>query len=275
MTDTMQAESVSEETAAPVEASTETETTETKEFTLADVRREYFGPDQTEKAVEHVSKVVEVCPEDALVANFDLENDEVPEGWGIAVVPISKRIKDESGEGKTINLGVCIAKVPSPELILEDEAGRDFVRRTLMDNCISQVASAARPDKDTGKIDAETFVPKELKDFITIRTKGEGLKTFNSLAPDVLKLLKKKSPALKYLNTQLLRQALQNAAWAKTTLPNIPQSHWEGLLNAMIALARKKEMDPSILQQWLSRRDQAEMEAITVEDFDAAIASLE
>ncbi len=279
MSETMQAQEQEQSQAAqqeiPATAETSTET-KTETFTLANVKREYFGPDEAEKAVEHVSKVMEVCPENSLLANFDFETEEVPDGWGIAVVPISKRIKDDkSGDTSTVNLGAVVARVPSPELILDDEKGKEFVRRVLMDNVFAQIASASRPDKDTGQIDREAFVPKELTDFITIRTKGEGLKTFNMLAPDVLKMLKKKSPALKFLNAALLRQALQNASWANSTLPNIPQEHWEALLKAMIALARKKEADPSILQQWLARRDQAEMEAVVVEDFDAAIASLE
>lgn len=253
----------------PVEATT----TAADAFTLQNIKRRYFAPDELETAQAEIGKVLAVCPQNMFRSNFDLADEKVPDGYGVAIVPISQRQKVGEDQ-KTVVLGATVALVPSPQVIMADDAGMDFVRDTLVDVCVAKIANAVRP-KD-GVLDADLFIPKTLEHFITVQKKGEGLKTFNELAPRVIKAMKEKTKgAMQFLTPQILRQVLQNSGWASHTFPNIPDTSWERVLEMMIKLATAEKLDTNILESWKSSRNEAAMAEVDADDFESAIASLE
>ena len=235
------------ETVAPVETEEVVETVETE--TIA---REYFAPAELGKAQEKLTEVLAIAEtgEIKVVRNFDAGQD-FPSGYGLAILPISKRTEKEGN----VTVGVAVAALPDPETIANAEGGADYIRKTILDACIAKLANSVRPRGDDNTVAAS--IPFSVQDFITSSRGGESMATFRKLAPIYVAALKKKG--IRFMSGILLRQIFQNATFAESQFPNIPQEQWEAIINSMIAKAEAEKMETSVLVNWKETRAQAEM----------------
>lgn len=254
MTD--QTEGLSQEPSenAPAPASTPV----VKPFKTDDITKRYFAPDQLQEAQGYLTKISAVCADGTIKRNFEPEKD-FPDGYGLAVVPISKRVE---GKGNVF-LGVAIAAIPDPASVAEHEKGGEFIRSAITDVFMSKVANACRPRPD-GTV--ATTIPFTIEDFIESRRGRENLKAFSEIAPIFVKALRKKG--IKYMTPGLLRQTLQSTAFAETQFEKIAQAAWQKVLDAMIVKAKAGGFDPAILQNWKDTRDSVEVEEIDDLDLD-------
>ncbi len=241
--------------------SVEPDAPEEDAFTLDEVEKRYFAPDQLTTAQEYLSKVVEVAETGQLKRNFD-PGAPFPDGYGLAVVPLSKRVE---GKGN-VTVGVAIAAIPDPELVGAHEKGAEFIRDCITAVFMAKVANACRP-----RVDGSTApsIPYEITDFLESRRGRENLKAFSEIAPIFVKALRKKG--IKYMSAQLLRQTLQSKQFAEAQFEKIPQEAWGKVLDGMIVKAKSEGHDPAILVNWKETREStavAEIEDIALEEFD-------
>jgi len=254
----------SEGTALPTTQSApeaETETDSEDGFTLEDVTKRYFAPDQLSEAQDYLGKVVEVAKAGQIKRNFDPEKP-FPDGYGLAVVPLSKRTE---GVGN-VTIGIAIAAIPDPELVGNHEKGGEFIRSAITDVFMAKVANACRPRADGT---TAPTIPFEISDFLESRRGRESLKAFSEIAPAFVKALRKKG--IKFMTAQLLRQTLQSKQFAETQFEKIPQEAWEKVLDGMAIKAKAEGHDPAVLVNWRETRNSTEVAEIgdlTAEDFD-------
>lgn len=237
-----------------------------EKFTISDVKKRYFSPDQLQEAQDYLVKITEVAKEGQIKRNFKPE-DTFPDGYGLAVVPISKR-QSETGKGN-VTIGIAVAAIPDPAIVGAHDKGSNFIRQVITDNFMSKVANACRPRPD-GSVAAS--MPLEIEDFIESQRGGGLLKAFSEIAPLFVKALRKKG--IKYMTSQLLRQTLQSRAFAETQFEKIGQEQWEKVLDGMVVKATKEGHDPAILQDWKATRDSTEVtevEDIDLSEFDELV----
>lgn len=253
------------------EAATTTTNAENKPFTLADVERRYFSPSEVEDAAAYIAKIEAIPgldPKD-VKRNHDLEGEGLPEGYGVAILPINKRAKDADGEPTTITTGIGIFAVPDFATIAETERGQEFIRSVVMDQCMNKAANSVRP-RTAGA--APVSMPFTLEDFIESRRGSGNLKTFTELAPIVVKFLKKKGAP--HMTSKLLKNTLASATFAEQQFPKTEQPVWVKLLESMIGMAREQGLDPAILHSWLNTRNEADVDEmeLDMEDLEGLIA---
>lgn len=256
------AENTGEMPAAMVSGETATAAEDAK-FTLGDVTRRYFSPDQLPKeASDYLKKVIEVAAIGEIKRNFDPEKP-FPEGYGLAFIPLSKR--DASGKGN-ITIGIAVAAIPDPELVGAHEKGGEFIRDAITDVFMAKIANACRPRADGT---TAPTIPYEIMDFLESRRGRETLKAFSEIAPIFVKALRKKG--IRFMTAQLLRQTLQSKQFAESQFEKIPQEAWQKVLDGMIVKAKSEGHDPAVLVDWKQTRDATEVPDIgelTAEDFD-------
>lgn len=240
-----------EATGQPSETAMEPET-----FTMESVEKRYFAPDQLQEAQDYLGKVTGVCPDGTIKRNFDPE-ETFPDGYGLAVVPISKRVE---GQGN-VPIGVAVAAIPDPASVAQHDKGGEFIRSAITDVFMSKVANACRPRPDGT---TATTIPFSIEDFIESRRGRESLKAFTEVASAFVKALRKKG--IKFMTPGLLRQTLQSKAFAVTQFEKINQDAWQKVLDAMIVKAKAAGLDPAILVNWKETRDSVEV--IEIEDLD-------
>lgn len=226
------------------------------EFSLQEVERCYFAPDVlASEAMPYLEKI-ESLNDVKITRNFDPEK-EFPENYGLGIVPITKR--SDTGKGN-VTIGVCVAAIPDVSLVAEHDKGSEFIRNTVHAFFLTKIANAARPKNDGTSAGS---LPFSLDSFLEKREKGEGLKTFTALAPDMVKSLRKRG--LKLMTAFILRQVLSSKAFAETQFPKIEQESWLHVIDVMIKAAREKKLDPQVFITWKETRDSATAEE---EEFD-------
>ena len=240
--------------------------TATAEFKtkLDDVKKNYFPSAKLAEAQVEIDKVIEIATEHELgmIYNFEPEK-EFQSGYGIAIVPVSKRANKEN-----VIVGVCIAAIPDLESVQQHENGKQFVQDAVVGNMIAKLANAVRPRANTGESAAS--IPFSIEDFITSNRQEGVLQAYRAYASSYVKVLKDKG--LKFLTDSILRQTLQSAAFAEQQFPSVPQDKWVQVLDSMIARAAKEGMAPGMLTDWKSTRDSAVLQDRDVDlselDFD-------
>ena len=237
------------------EAQHTTDTNKEQEFTLQDVARRSFSVDELENAQAYIAKAVEAAQAENVnpVFNFDV-NEELPNGYGLAVIPLTERV---TGQGN-VTKGLCIAAVPSVNEILADDSGESWIIKQITDILVRNIKSAAMPSDD-GTI---TSIPFKVVDFTT-STRSSALAAFNSVAPLYVKALKDKG--LKFMSKGLLRQVLSSAAFAEQQFPRIDQDNWQVVINSMKNHAAKEGIDAGILTHWENTRDQVEVSTAEID----------
>lgn len=214
------------------------------------IASQYFGPEQLAEASPEIDKAIATaaaagCP---VLQNFD--GDNFPEGYGIGIRGVSKR-------GQPL-LAVLLVAVPDVSTIAEHERGAQWIQDQITSSLLERAASAVRPRGDEPLLADSSALPFSVDDFIAPAKRGEGLATFRALASDYVKVLKKRG--IPFLSVSLFRQILESRAFAESQFPNIAQEKWETVLGAMIGTAKKRDLDPAILQHWLETRDSVEVQ---------------
>lgn len=237
-------------------ATNTTETETEKKFTLADVESRFVTLDEngemTADDAVYLSNVEAVAKAAKQFRTNLTEDRPIPAGFGLYVLPISKR----GAEGNE-TIGACVAAVPTLETIAGygadengDNAGPNFIEDAVLKALAVKIANAVRPRAD-GTVSGT--IPYTLADFIEKRTKGEGFKTFNTISAAWVKALRAKG--LKLLTAGLLRQALSSKILAERYFPAVKQDSWQFILKQMITHAEHLKLDPAILVEWLNTRD--------------------
>jgi len=259
---------------APVEDNAvdvdETETAETEapeeaiEVNAEDIKKAYFASAQladAQVAMDSAMSIASALDLD-VVFNFDTEK-EFPTGYGIALIPIAKRVNNAN-----ITLGVAIAAVPDLATVEAHEHGKAFVTDSVIGNMIAKLANAVRPRGTDG--DTASSIPFSVEDFITSNRAEGVLVAYRKFASAYVKVLKKKG--LKYITESILRQVLQSAAFAEQQFPKIPQDKWIQILDSMMARAEAEGVAVGMLADWKQSRDSAELsdEDIDLSDLDFA-----
>ena len=264
MTDQSEGHTVSQETTGemPVDMATDANATETNSedetFTIESVERKFYPPTKLAEATEMINTIQEAVAEERIRWNFDPEKQTVPDGYGLATVPISER--QPGGKGNR-TIGVIIAAVPDPETISSHEKGGPFIREVIVDYFLAKIANAARP-KATG---VPTSLPFSIDDYLERRRGRESLKTFTELAPRYVKALREKG--LKMITQPLMRQILQSKIFSQQFNDKLEdRQFWAGLLEKMIEKAKSSDLDPAVLENWRDTRDQVEV--VDVSDLD-------
>lgn len=227
------------------------------------IDKQYFSPDKVatdgNKAVTEVNAICQVAGI-VPVTNFDTTKP-FPAGFGLVILPIAKR----SGQ-VTKTLGVCFGAIPDANTIAAAEGGEDFIRTAIMDRLFAKLANAVRPRGDNNEVSGT--IPQTIADFITKQERGTSLTTFRELAGAYVSALKQKG--ISFMTPQILRQVLSCTAFARQQLPKVQQTIWNQILDSMIAAANSKKLDPAILIEWKSTRDNVEFEVAELDFSDLA-----
>jgi len=118
----------------------------------------------------------------AVVFNFATEK-EFPQGYGIGIIPISKR----SG-GENITLGVAISAIPDVETVKAHENGNAFVVDAVVGNMMAKLANAVRPRGENNE--TASSIPFTVEDFITSNRPEGVLLAFRKYANAYVKVFK-------------------------------------------------------------------------------------
>jgi hypothetical protein len=237
---------------------------EKPEFNADDIKKVYFNSTQMAEAQTAINAAVEIATGLGLeqVMNFDGEK-EFPEGYGIALIPIAKRINNVN-----VTLGVAISAVPDLATVQAHEGGNAFIMDSVVGSMIAKLANAVRPRGDAGETAAS--IPYSVEDFITSNRPEGVLLGFRTFAGAYVKVLKKKG--LKFITESILRQALQSAAFAEQQFPSIPQDKWIAIIDSMMARAVAAGVAVGMLEDWKASRDSAELKDTDIDlsdlDFD-------
>lgn len=222
------------------------------EFSLDDLDRAYFGPDDFGAASDLLTKIQAVLPEDQIYYNIDLASELPPEGYGIYIVPVRQRGEaGADGVAKSELIGVCFYAAPSFDMVMSDEKGREYVQDALFGVFAAKMANSIRPNKD-GILGKKPF---SLADFIERKSRGDSFKTYNELKKPIVEALRKMG--LRTINASVLRQCLSNAAIAASQYPNVRSEHWAKILDFCVSLAESRRLDPAIFASWKATRDHA------------------
>ena len=193
-----------------------------------DIKKLYFTSAKLADAQTEIEKVNAIAEEHELdmIFNFDTEKD-FPSGYGIAIVPVSKR--DKAAKENVI-VGVAIAAIPDLATVEQHENGKQFILDAVSGNMIAKLANAVRPRGDSG--DSAASIPYSVDDFITSNRPEGVLLAYRKFASAYVKVLKKKG--LKYITDSILRQTLQSAAFAEQQFPSVGQDKWVSIKSVIL-----------------------------------------
>lgn len=224
---------------------------------LDDLKRAYFGPSNPDAAARAVDNARAICEaHDLPVAfNWDAEHENLPEGYGIGIVPITQR-RENVGN---VAIGCYIAGIPDPDTVLAHEKGEKWARSVMEGALLSKFANAARPRDGQPPMS----LPFSVEDFITSSRGDSGLAFFREHSSRYVKALNDLFRR-RIMNATLLRQVLASAKFAEQQFPNVEQAKWEKVLDKMLAEAERENADPGIIALWKRTRDETE---ISVSDF--------
>ncbi len=229
-----------------------------------DIKKAYYASAQLADAQVAMDSAMNIATalELEVVFNFDTEK-EFPTGYGIALIPIAKRVNNVNQ-----TLGVAIAAVPDLATVEAHDHGKAFIMDSVIGSMVAKLANAVRPRGTDG--DTASSIPFSVEDFITSNRAEGVLVAYRKFASAYVKVLKKKG--LKYITESILRQVLQSAAFAEQQFPKIPQDKWIQILDSMMARAEAEGVAVGMLADWKQSRDSAELsdDDIDLSDLDFA-----
>ena len=255
----MQENETTEDAATETTEGSETtgDASEEKELTLDDIDKTYFKPEELVNASEEIAKIMQipVIAKGTVKAlrNFK-EDEELPENYGMWILPISKTIKID-GEGKRKAVGVVFAGVPDLSAVGEHEKGEAFVREVVSEYFAAKVSNSVRPRGDSAKVTG--IMPCKIEEFLENRKTHGSMKTFNELADDYVTFLKEKG--LKRVTKPILRQILQSKLFAESIYSKMEaDGKWLDLLDHMVKTAEARKLDTAVFDDWRENRDEYE-----------------
>lgn len=261
------------------EDNTETQAA-SEEFSLQSIEAAFFYPDQFDAAQQYMAKIMTVCSPRFNWQVKDGEQHNIPDGFGLTIIPIMRRADKKAGEveGNKVK-DVIVAQVPTPETILAHQLGDSFIRRTLLDTLDQRLVTFFKSvDSDDEATEADwQEMPTSLEQFLMPKPRGEGLKSFAKLGPKFVKQFK--ANRLLDMTLDTLKSCLQSSDAAERIYPDYPQSVWQRTLKAMIKLAPAYEekgksipLPTQIFQHWLDTRDETAAVHVSEEVFDKVFA---
>ena len=192
-----------------------------------DIERTVFPSDNMEKASKRIGDVLAICLHENVPVDFTWDTDqELPDNYSIAIVPLTETIK---GKGRVI-MSVLIGVFPDIQTILQDAAGAAWAVKKLSENLISQLKNTRNKMINAAELDEFPFT---VADFVSTG-KTSVYAGYNLVAVDFVKALKKKSKSLSFISKILLRQILASAQFAEQQFPRIDQKNWVFIINSMI-----------------------------------------
>ncbi len=258
---------------AAAETGESTETNETAFASLDDIGKRYFGPDEVAgeggQYFLAAQEAAKKAGEGTFLANFDFNADMgseegFPEGYGLAVVPVSQRV-----DGKTVTVAIVASAIPTVDMILSAENGREFVDDLVISALMTKVGNAGRPREGQTGV---PILPKSLADFMEGGRK-ESTKGFMDVAPNFVKLLK--ANGMKNITTPMLRECIQSTIIAEQYYPDVSQERWVKLGNGIVAMGKAKKLDMSVVEHWIETRDEAPGRHVDDSVLDSVLAGLE
>jgi len=190
------------------------------------------APTTTDEVKGALAKVIEV-----FVAKgrkfFDWTEKAPDEFTTLAIVNI------DEGTGENEN-GFRLVSIPSMAVALADP----IVARALYKSFVTRVVGRAAQD------DAD---PADFVIASGTYRQGHDATAFQSQASAYVSALKEKG--LSGITVKLLRDALANAAFARSQFPRMPEGAWTMIIDLMEQAAKDKGADTSIFTHWRSTRD--------------------
>lgn len=245
----------------PADSQTEGAETETQgegeEITLQDIKATTFTSAELDKAESAINTVMEVCSNASVTPkfNWDAENEELPEGYGIAITPVGKLVR---GEGRQTT-NVVISGIPMLDTLLAEKAGLNWVVSIVNKALVAQVKAALNSTL--------AKMPLTIMDFVT-SSRASANAGFNHVAQDFIKIMKDNGFG-KYLNKQMLSMLLSSQEFAASQYGDrVPVEAWEKILDMMIASCKQDGVDYSGLEHWKKTRNEAEVDQPEI-DFSA------
>jgi hypothetical protein len=242
--------------------------------TMSDkIKKKLFHYTKLEDSESHVADVLQTVEECNGIVRFSFDtNEEFPEKYNLAVLPINRKYN-----GKSHVQGVTIGAVPSVDLLMETDVGKEWVFQQAERQLQVILANAARPD-DKGNLNED--LPLSVASFIESSSGGrEGvLVAYNTLAPRAIKALKDLSAVFKGLDVKTLRQLLQASEFAERFMPKVKQAFWEKVLDNMLDECEKEDLNPGMLAEWRKTRDTAglpEVQEVDENELDNLFATLD
>lgn len=232
---------------------------------VEDIKTQYFASQALNDAQTAINSAMEVAEEHGLdvTFGFDTEKD-LPDGYGIVIGPINKRIN-----GENTVIGVAVGGIPDLETVMNHDHGKQFVVDAVSGAMIAKFRNAVRPKADGS---TASSVPFTVEDFIT-SSRPEGLLlAYRTFASTYVKALKNKG--LSFLTETILRQVLSNKAFAEQQFPSVPQEKWVYIIDSMIAKASEKGIAAGMLAEWKNTRDSATLDTGDVDLSDLDFAEL-
>lgn len=226
------------------------------------IKKQHFDSKKLDVAQAAIEVVSNIAEQHGLKMVFNFDTDaEFPAGYGLAIVPITKREKSVNNVK-----GVAIAAIPDIATLEESEGGTQFIHEGAINAMIAKLANSVRPRGDAGE--TASSIPFTVSDFITTNRPDGVLLAFRALAGSYVKVLKKKG--LKLITESILRQSLQSAAFAEQQFAKVGQDKWQQILASMIATSEKEGIAPGMLLEWQKTRDSA-----TLQDDDVDLSDLD
>jgi hypothetical protein len=228
--------------------------TQTAAFTLDDVEKTYFSP--SEIGGDRFNALAANIASTGVKPKDNLDGKDIPEGYGLLVLPISKRVNNEN---KTTGVAICAVPDFQHAANFTDDGGnalgRTFIENSYYNALAVKLGNAVRERKN-GQA-AETIPLREIEFFTTMRG-GDSVKSFSKLAPLFVSALRKQG--LRSITQQTLRMCLTSQPFATQQHPKVPQEAWEKVLHTMIREAEKQSLPTEVFANWLATRNETEIE---------------
>lgn len=194
------------------------------------------------------------------ITNF---TGELEEGFSLAIVPYTDATKSGYSTGDPFEKKVVAyisAPIPSLELLMTTEEGRDFVFKSVNASLVAKIIAVVK-DRLKGKANQVTEAlintiefPTTLAEFVERKRSKFDLEAWKHYAKPFCAMLKDKKDFP--VSPVALRLYFSNSAIAKRDHPKIAQHIWEGMLARLIETAKAAKFDVSLFEHWLTTRDQ-------------------
>lgn len=266
---------------------TEAETDDVPEITNQDVleevaKKQFFDPGMKQSALPFLNRL----SEQQLVPFYMLETTEDepwPKDAGLVILPIKKAVPtDPSPQAKKQQKTIAVLAWPYwpvsafVELPAEaDKRAAEYIADLVLESQVRTIMQPLGKYKDKPNDIGEVLptLPTSIAQHLAASEGARGaLKAWNAVIGGVVVSLKERFPALKGLNAQLVRRFCENAREAEAfdRRCEVELKLWERVINIVIDLGRKKGLDTSHIEGWLTSRyeEHAELE-ISEEELEA------
>ena len=200
--------------------------------------------------------------------NFDAEKP-LPNGYGIAVLPIDRKSTDGKRGAKQQRIGMGIVALPSANLLInsDDEPVKKWVSSILEQTLLNKLANALRPKEDGSSAPS---LPFSVHDFCVV-SRPQTTAVWNEIAPPFLSALQQRyRKSFRGVTRDIFRRLLSSAEYAQQVAPSTKQELWVKLIERMRDEASKAGKDPQVFQTMLETREKVSFEISlpNVDDLD-------